>query len=167
MNLTAYATILLAFVTFLLALFTFYMAAQTHKMARNVTLIEGTRLSIEQNWRQLENWDEIWVPVAQHLDLTSEERKVRVGLLNHLNLLLLHYQTQTKGIGPLEKPDNDRLAPWIAKSKTAMSEVRNDPVGKRQLELLLGQEGEGFSKDFRDWMLDCEIIYKIDYEQPP
>jgi len=145
--------------TIALALATFYLAYQTHRLVRHASLSEETRLSMEQNWKLWEHRDEIWIPVAPQ-GLTDEEWKWRLGILNHLNLLLFAYRRYTFGIDRFRNKKS--LAPWVTKSKRAIGQVRKDQIGATQLKQLL-QRGEGFPQDFIDWMQEQDIITGADY----
>ena len=87
MNVYQSLELLLIIATVALAGATFYLAYQTHRLVNLSSLSEGTRLSMEQNWRLWEHRDKLWVPVAPQ-GLTDDDWKWRLGILNHLNLLV-------------------------------------------------------------------------------
>ena len=150
---------LLAFATVTLAIVTFYLAYQTHRLVSLSSLSEDIRLSMEQNWRLWKNRKDVWVPVAPR-DLTDEEWKWRLALLNHLNLLLFAYRRHTFLFAKLFSERN--LDSWVTKSKRMVGQVRSDQVGAAQLRQLL-QKGEGFPQDFIDWMEEQGIVTGADY----
>ncbi len=149
---------LLAIATVILAWATYRMANQTRDLVRLSSLIEETRLSIEQNWKLWEHRNEIWTPVAPRL--TDAEWKWRLGILNHLNLLQFAYRRFTHGID--KSRSRESLDSWIIKAKRAIGQAKGDKTGAAQLRQLL-QRGEGFPQDFIDWMQKEGIITGSDY----
>jgi hypothetical protein len=105
-----------------------------------------------------EHRKEVHIPVASE-SLTDEQWKWRLPLLNHFNLLLLAYRRHMLDID--KSTSKQTLDSWVLKSQREISNVRNNPDGKKQLKLLF-QEAEGFPRDFVSWMKAKGIIIPDD-----
>jgi hypothetical protein len=154
----AVVTALGVLVAAIYAYFTYGLWQSTQDLVRLTLLIDETRLSIEQNWRLWEHRKEVHIPVASE-SLTDEQWKWRLPLLNHFNLLLLAYRRHMLDID--KSTSKQTLDNWVLKSQREISNVRNNPDGKKQLKLLF-QEAEGFPRDFVSWMKAKGIIIPDD-----
>ncbi len=90
------------------------------------------------------------------MGLSDEEWAHRLSLLNHINMILLAWRGHQ-----IDMVDDEELESWVAKAKLSMANVRENPVAKRQLQLLL-KYGEGGSDRFRCWMFECGILHEGD-----
>ncbi len=115
--------------------------------------------SNEQNWKLFEHWAELPAFLPAWSELKTEKQWAwRVLHFNHLNLLWLAHQEHKRGL--LGK---DEMKSWRDKAKHWYqrfweSNPSQDTVeGGEILKQVLRPE-EGFSKEFRDWLVKETIV---------
>ena len=115
-------------------------------------------LSIEQNWRHLINEDCLPEDLPYWQNLSTQAKRWRVFLLNHLNLLYLVYEDHDKNL-----VDGEKLQDWKNKSTWILGDVckAESPglaEGRAVLQqLLTPEEGVG-SRKFRRWLREESVV---------
>ena len=124
MSVSLLATIAVPLVTALLALFTF------SQLRANLVAIraQGVQMSIERNWRIVENWCDARAPRVDWIGRSREDMFLRMAVVNELSLVQWAFVTRQVRAMPRED-----LAYWLQK-------------GERML------EGAGRCATMSEWM---------------
>jgi hypothetical protein len=117
-----------------------------------------TQLSNQQNWNQLDHFKKLPPFLPSWVGLTEREYAWRVLFFNHLNILKeVYIDYKHKIIKKDEVADWERLGRYWFQN---FQEENNNEViseGRNILRQVLQPE-EGYSKEFRSWLVASRII---------
>ncbi len=122
------------------------------------TAHELTRLSNEHNWNLYVHHHQLPPALPAWRGLSDKGWAWRILHLNHLNLLALAYKDHERGLLRL-----DEFEGWIRMAKFWFSDLWSESPdvdikeGREILRHLLKPE-EGYSNEFRQWLLKSKII---------
>lgn len=125
---------------------------------RHTSAFDMINLSNQHNWYLLDHNDDMPNALPHWIGLTKKGWAWRILHLNHLNLLTLARDDYKNGL-----IDDAGFDGWIQKGRfwfRNLSESTSDFEEGRQRMKELMQPEEGYSKEFREWLVNSQIIPK-------